>query len=94
MPIRTKLNKIDKYYRTWAKCSTVLSEHWCDENRFYAFIKSIIRYTRSKSKYSSIWLADKLRKDNFNEDFIERHIHKYEVIRHYLDAPFYREEYK
>lgn len=71
------------------------SFHWRDKERFYIFVKTVCRYSRSAKSYD--WLKKKIKKSGkyLDEDVIDKYCDKFVELQEFHKAsPFPIYEFK
>lgn len=84
-----KLSRVvNRYFEAWISQNTWNSSHWLDNERFYRFVKAIIRYSRRKPTENDIrYKIMEIYKGKLDEEFLyeeaERFTYKYSIILAY-----------
>ncbi len=86
---------VDQYFFNWIRKPTWDTLHWCDQDRFYQFLKAHDRYSRNKEiirlsrniKLAAKEFHPKLDEEHINE-IVEIYIERARIIRSYLQVKF------
>ena len=91
MPLIYNKNPIDQSFNIWIS-QFPESFHWCDMARFYVFVKTVCRYSRSKEPKDCQWLKDKIKSSGkfMSDDDILTYCEKFTELQEFHKTPHVR----
>ena len=87
MPIVRNRNPIEKAFNSWIG-EYPESYHPSDMNRFYVFVKTVIRYSRSKNMRTYEWLKNKISsvEHRLTEEDVDNYCGKFVELQKFYKA--------
>ncbi len=89
MPIIRNYNPIEKAFNSWIG-NYPESRHPLDMERFYVFVKTVIRYSRSQDTKPHTWLKNKIIHSNHNlsEEDVDDYCNRFVELQEFYKARY------